>query len=259
MLAVRERDARPAIGAVGELAAVHEQPCGPALVRRDPGLVALKSSTTFGPVTPACVTTGHTRLPFTVDRCTRICVPEMAMSAGEAAPVNGTAWRMCTFSSVTRRAEGPSVIVFCVSSTAMSRTQASLTAAIRSSVYWPGDRYVCAGTAMRIDSKPTCSMRPGNVYLTIAAPAGLRCSASYESDSGTSSVIATARHLTDRAIDVDDGAGLDPHLRLAVAGQDVHLHELNPRLVTGRSIRTASPGLKIAAESTSNVSAPDGT
>jgi hypothetical protein len=45
------------------------------------------SRTTTGPVTVAWVTTGQTPSPETLQRLTRICVPESEKSAGAAAPL----------------------------------------------------------------------------------------------------------------------------------------------------------------------------
>src|SRR5450759_4415804 len=52
-----------------------------------PAWSAVKFSTTRGPVTCACVTTGHVPSPVTAQRFSRICVPEIAKSAGAAAPL----------------------------------------------------------------------------------------------------------------------------------------------------------------------------
>ena len=68
-----------------------------------PASSLVKCKITFGPVTPACVTIGQMPLPLTAQRSTSICVPAIAMSAGAAGAVNGTEWRIRTFSSVTRR------------------------------------------------------------------------------------------------------------------------------------------------------------
>lgn len=82
--------------------------------------------------------------------------------------MNGTVWRIWTFSTVSLRTVDPNVVLFCVSTDTTSRTHPSLTAVMRSKVYWLSLMGASrAGTVTRRDSSPTWSIRPGNVYFTI--------------------------------------------------------------------------------------------
>ena len=199
VLAVRERDVRPAIGAAGELAAVDQQARSPSVdAARCPPSSLLKFRTTFGPVTPACVTTGQTPWPVTLDRSSRICVPEIAKSAGAAGAVNGSVCRMCTFSIVTRRTVDPNVVLFCVSTDTTSRTHPSLDGVHpQQRVLALADRLVLRRHrhAQRLDAdlfdaaRETCTSRP-------SCPADSDTRASNESDSGTSNVMRVAWRST---------------------------------------------------------------
>ena len=65
--------------------------------------------------------------------------------------------------------------------------------------------------------------------------------ASNESESGTSSVIRppSKAHRSDRAVVRENGARLDPRLRLVVADRRVHVHETDPRF--GRRTAGSQP------------------
>ena len=86
----------------------------------------------------------------------------------------------------------------------------------------------------------------GRIIFTTAVPGGFKYFASNESKSGTSNVIVLVKTAATRALDGDKRSGAQPRLLLAVAGQIVHAHELDPRRRDGSPNLITSPSKSLA-------------
>ena len=234
VLAVRKRDARTPLGAVRELAAVHEQAGGPPLMRRDARLIAREIE-------------NHVRPG---DACLRHDGPDAFAADARAMHENLRAgdgdvgrrgWRreghvvtdvhILERHSPDRWPEGDGVLRILDRHIAYPSVAESIHA--QEGVLALSDRHILDRSRHAQRLNPDLFNAPGERVLNDRRTWRIQICGVVGVGERHLERHAVARNRFDDAVGIDERARLDPGLRFAVAAERVHLHETDPRLGDG--------------------------